>query len=498
MKVISTLLTLLFLTTSYFADAQKRKLDFTVKGAENDTVHLAHYYGNKLYYKDTTICSPQGKCSFSREKDFPGGVYALVVGKQAYVEVVVDENEIDIHTDAADLNGSMDVKKSTNNKVFHDYVQFLGGHRKNAENLGNKLKETSDPIAKAQIEEELKKVDEQVKEYQKTLMTEHADHFVADLVRMSVSVELEEPLKPDGSLDSAASYYQYRKHFWDHFDLTDPRIVHTPVFHNKLDEYVSRVIPQVPDTITKLVDALIEKTGQSHEVFKYITHFVTHKYETSEIMGMDAVFAHMGLKYYCPDVNGNSRVDWMSDDKLEQLCERVTKLSPLLIGKKAPYLKLTDTTEQNWVAYYDLPEDYVVIVFWDPHCGACKKELPVLAELYKSELKQLGVEVYAVAKAVEEKAFKDWKSFIKEHELDWVNVGLTMNIYNEAKANPGKFIPSLTTLASLNYSDTWDVYSTPKLFIVDKNRRIIAKQLAAEQIVDLIVRKQEETSGQSE
>lgn len=463
-----------------------------------DTVHLAYYYGNKLFYRDTTVCDAKGLCKFSETKDIPAGVYALVVKRSAYFELIINEDEISINSDVADLTANVDVKKSEENRVFYDYIRFLAEKKQDAESKGRALKAEKDPIAKARIEVEMKKVDEAVKTYQKDLISNNGGMFVSDLVNMSMAVELNEPLKADGTLDTAASYYQYRAHYWDHFNLRDARVVHSPAFHHKLEEYVTKTIPQIPDTITKFVDLLIAKTGDCHETFKYITHFVTHYYETSEVMGMDAVMAHMGLNYYCPDASGNTRVDWMTKEKIKQLCERVTKLSPLLIGKKAPYLKLTDSTEQKWISYNDLPNDYVVIVFWDPHCGACKKELPILRDLYHSDLKQMGVEVYAVAKAVEDKAFTDWKKFIVDEKLDWVNVGLTKNVYTEAKANPRKFIPQHTTLASLNYSDTWDIYSTPKVFIVDKDRRIIAKQLAPEQIIDLIKRKQEEASRKAE
>ena len=100
--------------------------------------------------------------------------------------------------------------------------------------------------------------------------------------------------------------------------------------------------------------------------------------------------------------------------------------------------------------------------------------------------KALGVEVYAVAKAVDSTLMADWKKFIREKDLDWVNVGLTMNVFEEAKKNPRQFIPKYTTIESLNYADTYDVYSTPKVFLVDGDRKFVGKSLSPEQIEDLV------------
>jgi thiol-disulfide isomerase/thioredoxin len=180
----------------------------------------------------------------------------------------------------------------------------------------------------------------------------------------------------------------------------------------------------------------------------------------------------------------------MSDEKLEKLCEKARKLAPLTLGKPAPNLILTDTTEERWIDMHKLPNDFVVVVFWDPNCGVCKKELPALYERYVESLKPMGVEVYAVAKAVDDKQFRDWRKFIREKGLDWVNVGLTPTVYNTAREDARRLIPAFTTLESLNYSDTYDVYATPKLFVVDKERRFVAKQLSADQIVDLVQRLQ--------
>jgi thiol-disulfide isomerase/thioredoxin len=157
-----------------------------------------------------------------------------------------------------------------------------------------------------------------------------------------------------------------------------------------------------------------------------------------------------------------------------------------VLGKKAPYLCLTDTSEQKWINFYDLPQEYVVIIFWDPHCGHCKKELPDWAKLYKEQMKDLDIEVFCVAKAVDSTLMKDWKAFIVENNLDWVNVGLTQTVFEEAKKDPRKYIPKLTTIESLNYAETYDVYATPKVFLVDGERKFRGKQLSPEQVVDLV------------
>ncbi|MCI1753382.1 MAG: TlpA family protein disulfide reductase [Flavobacteriales bacterium] len=147
---------------------------------------------------------------------------------------------------------------------------------------------------------------------------------------------------------------------------------------------------------------------------------------------------------------------------------------------------LTDTTETNWKGYYSLPNKYVLLVFWDPHCGHCKKVLPVLHEDWKAKLKPLDVEVFSIAKATDSTLLSDWKVFIKANDLDWINVGLTWHVYEGAKKASYNYIPKYTTIESMNYAETWDVYSTPKFFLLDKDHKIVGKQLDVDQMVTLI------------
>jgi hypothetical protein len=95
-------------------------------------------------------------------------------------------------------------------------------------------------------------------------------------------------------------------------------------------------------------------------------------------MGMDGVFVCMAQEYYCPA--NNSKAFWIDSTKLVDLCEKADKTFPLLIGKKAPRLILADTSETKWIDFYNLPNKYNLLLFWDPDCGHCKKEIPKLTK----------------------------------------------------------------------------------------------------------------------
>ena len=475
------------LASTLLAHAQdQRRMQFTIEGTANDTIYLANYYGNKLYYADTTIASAKGVAVFNRKDGYKAGVYAVVVPGPKYFEFIVNEPVVEMKSDTTALNEHLSVQKSAENQLFLEYVRYLADKKKEADEIKTRLEATTDPIAKGVLRERMKDLDSLMRSFQQDMADKNPGTLVARILRMGMPITNSDVRKADGTLDSAASYYSYRAHFWDHIDLMDPRNLRIPMFQNKFDEYIGKVIPQIPDTINRYADDLIRRMDDNGDLFKFAVNAITYKYETSDVMGMDAVFVHMAQTYYCPKDGRPGRASWMTADKLDKLCERARKEAPLVIGAQAKDIILTDTTETAWLSYYKMPQKYVLVIFWDPHCGHCKKVLPQIHTDWKAKLKPMDVGVFAVAKATDSTLFHDWKAFIRDNDLDWTNVGLTWHVYEEAKTASWKFIPKYTTIESLNYADTWDVYSTPRFFLMDKDRKIVAKQLEVDQMAELI------------
>jgi thiol-disulfide isomerase/thioredoxin len=231
------------------------------------------------------------------------------------------------------------------------------------------------------------------------------------------------------------------------------------------------MIPQIPDTICNYAHKVIEKMDPKSELFKYTVHHLTYKYETSNIMGMDAVFVCMAKEYYCPA--NNSKAYWIDSTKLVDLCEKADKTEPLLIGKKAPRLILADTSESKWIDFYKLSNKYNLLIFWDPDCGHCKKEIPKMIELYK-ELKEknIDIEFIAIGTNLEN---KKWIEYVKKNKLQWINI----SDFPDANENAKNYIyeKRVTTLKSLNFRLTYDIFSTPQVYLVDKEKKIIGKKL---------------------
>ena len=61
---------------------------------------------------------------------------------------------------------------------------------------------------------------------------------------------------------------------------------------------------------------------------------------------------------------------------------------------------------------------YVILDFWATWCSPCREALPKLREVY-AKYHGMGVEIYSVSEDINE---KNWKQFILDNGMDWINV----------------------------------------------------------------------------
>jgi len=125
---------------------------------------------------------------------------------------------------------------------------------------------------------------------------------------------------------------------------------------------------------------------------------------------------------------------------------------------------------------YGVNAPYIVICFWDPTCGHCKEIVPRLDSIYQTKWKREGVKIYGV---MVDGGREAWLQFIKDHNLtDWIHVYETQE-HLEATEKAGQ----------PGYRQLYDVYETPILYLLDKEKRIIAKKLSYQQLDEVITLK---------
>ena len=462
-----SLVLFLFLGLTTFAkDAYN--ISITIKGAPETKFFLGYYFGDKQYLRDSAITDKSGKMVFKGDKALEGGVYLIASSEKSLLfDFIISEMFFSLETDLSNLMGAMKVKNSYENDVFFNYTKFTNQVGKDAGTIESDLKkarEQNDTAVVRILTEKYRKISTDIYEYRKGVLEKNPNTLLAKIFKMMTDIQVPDAPKNEKGeiIDSNFQFNYYYQHYFDNMDLTDDRIVRTPVFHNKFESFLLKLTPQIPDSIIKSADFMLNKaTGK--ENFKYMLFWITNHYETSSYMGMDKVFVHMVDQYYA-----KGKAFWIDETVLFKMKDRADQLRNNLIGLRGQNLNMLDTNH-IYHSLYNVKANYTLLIFWDANCGKCKEEMPKLKKLYEELNPKAAIngktyfDVFAVSLTPDA---KEWQKYLREQNFKWLNV----------------YDPNNET----NFRKLYDIYSTPVLYLLDENKQIIAKRLNVEQVKEFI------------
>ncbi len=419
--------------------------------------------------QDSAIVNSNGIALFQGKDKLIPGVYSIVFpGKNKLYDFLVDKGQdITIKADTTDLIGKTVVSGSPENDLFQQYQKYVASKGPLLQKELEAYKTSKTTADSALYEKKYKELNNELNEYRNKVIKEHPESMLAALLTGMKEPEVENP-HPVTHRDSLANYQYYKKHYWNGITFMDDRIIRTPFFLPKLQQYFENVVSPVPDSVIRESDYLLLLARSAPEMYKFLLNWLTDEYMYPKYMGQDAVFVHLFEKYHSQGLS-----PWLNEKQMTAVSNRAYMLMSNLIGEPAANLEMVDS---NDVArpLYNINADYTVVCFWDPTCGHCRVQVPRFDSIYNVKWKNEGVKMYGVL--TETKDFDQWKQFIREYKLGgWVNVYETeaqRKIVENAKK------PS--------YKQLYDVTQTPTLYLLDKDKKIIAKKLTMEQLDDLL------------
>ena len=417
----------------------------------NGLVRIIGFYSDQNFILDTFPIRG-GKCEYKKKEGLPQGLYYFMFPNEAVLQVMLDQDqEMEIQLSLSDIVHTAKFSGSADNELMYEVYNY---------------EETFNPKIQAVIEK-IKVAKEGTSEFnalrdERFALEKEKSIYIESIYKKNPS-SLFASFKYGGqnptvnpALSKEAQLMEYRNHFWDNVNFSDRRLLRTPIVGNKLKRYMKELTPQNQDSIIKYAVQLTDKVVDKKEYLKVIANWIVLEYEPgkSSLMDAEAVFVNMVKRYFTPE-----RAFWSDSTQISLLQKRAFEMEASLLNKKGPNV-LSVGPDGTKHELYKMTADYVIVYMFNPDCEHCQEETPKLIKYFHDNKGK--VDVYGIAVDTDE---DKWMNYIKKLNLDWTNV----------------YDPTNRTIYAKYFVD-----HTPEIYVLNKERIIIGKNLKVEQIQTVI------------
>ena len=465
MKYLTCTLFALFLSNTAVLQAQETDsthIDVQIEGISAGKTRLVGVLGDRNYLADSAVVDATGHFTLRRKNPLLPGYYTfLLPGGNKNFSILVDtDQKFSLRAKATDIGGTMQVNGSVNNELFYRNYRFQAAQDPELQKLSDVLR--ANPESSTEFKKAKERQDQilaERKAHLDEIYAKYPDAFFTKFKIAGQNPELTYPRKPNGVLDTAAQVINYRKHFWDNVDFTDKRLLATPVIGNKLRRYIKDLTPQNRDSIIPVADEIIRRVMPYKDYFQFFANWIALQYENTKTTVMDGegVYVHVVKNFFTPEL-----AFWDTPENLAKLQKHAWEMEASLMGKKGPDVRALDVNGE-YKSIYEITAPIIVVFMYSPDCEHCQKDSPKIAEIARN-WKSRGVEFFGIGVNTNE---ADWKAFVKKNGFPFTNV----------------FDPTNRAIYAKYFVDI-----TPELYVLDKNRTIVAKNLHAEQLEEVFQR----------
>ena len=215
-------------------------------------------------------------------------------------------------------------------------------------------------------------------------------------------------------------------HFWDGIEAFDGPTDDNPVLASQLDFYFDKMVAPLPDSITLEITRLIERTESNTGLRDFILWHLLEKYEHPEYMSQDQVFVWLYDQYF-----SKLEIKDLHETNLAMIQEKAERLRRLALFNVAPDIRFGDS-----INLHSVESEYTVLFFFDSSCDFCLQERKELDSVCATlpEITVIAIDMSS----------------------DDARINDVFNLY--------------------------DIESKPLIYVLDRDKRIIAKKIQAKQI----------------
>ena len=446
---------LLILPGAGISLAQPYLIQGSIQHSGQGLIYLASYYGDSFRVADS-IESKAGSFLFMLTDEHPAGVYRLIFSDEYqgirsenhFVEFIFNHEDLNLNVSVDEKGPVPSFEYSVENQVYFEFMSFQLAYEE-------RLTEVYGDLSRARPGDELHQLAvSRYEDLQRKRMwfmdslTVLYPHLYATRIMNAFRAPF-----VSGSLSHAGRIETLRQHFFDLAPIDDPGLLYAPAYTYRIVDYLSLYSvdtltgEEQEESFIEAIDMLMLHVAPIGELYDFVLDFLLQGFE---YLGMEQVQLHL------------------ADFYLDEACEsdmaglvrlRMEGYRKMRVGATAPDFVVRDAEGTRSYTLSAIPNPYTLVLFWSSTCGHCRDMIPRLKQWYLEEnsinLEVVAISIDSTAALYEESLSLEPQPWITIHEpRGWQGV-----------------------LAS-----QYQIYATPTLFLLDRERTIVARPATFRQL----------------
>lgn len=434
--------------------AQEHTLRVQIDNNPSEEFYLAGFYGDKNNILDTTRVDTSGIAMFSLAEGLQAGMYRVFITSDVFIDLIYNNEDISVRCDFNDIYETLEVETSVENQIYYDYLRTRFDYKRKFELLTpiNDYYPRTDSffhISRGQYVG----VQVEIQVYINDMIELYPDAWASRIMKV------QRPLFYDPSMDEPARRAHTKEHFFDNFDFNDVELIKSNIYTTAAIQYMSLYSnpnlhqQKLEEEFIVAVDKIMYEAMDNNMVYEFIVEYLVggfQQYQFEKVLDYIA-------ETYTPEQCEN-------EERKTDLQTRLEKYAELTIGKPGP--DFTGTTPKGKkVNLSKIKSDYTLLIFWASWCPHCNSMIPQINKLYTESINedQLSIVAFSLDNNKEE-----WEAALHENPTTWTNVSELKGWDSEAAIN-------------------YNIYATPSMFLLDKDKNIVAKPITVEALTNSLI-----------
>jgi len=388
----------------------------------------------------------------------PAGIYVIELDSAILTEFLISDAKnqkftISFHDDDIKVEGS---KENSANRA---YIKQMFEFRKQHRLLENEFREAQQggiPHYMLQsfadtIYAKADKINAEEKTYQEKIINENKGTLLASIIQAS----LKQPAPPQNYLRDRVKYYSYlSENLFNNFPWEDERLLNTPALHNKFKTFAQYIFPLDAEVSVPIVLKVFNESKKNRNMYYAFFDFLEHEFGNHKSPYRDELLYIAMLKdiLNMPDVEETRRLRYEYE---LNLIDKNHAGAPAIDFNIL--LENGDTTN-----LYAIDAEFLMLYFQHPDCPTC-------VEL-RDKMKNMEILNHAITSG----RLKVITIYFEDNENLWRNYLKTRAFKN--------WMHGWNYDEQITEKRLYDIRSIPMIMFLDKNKKVIKKDLLSNEI----------------